>query len=144
MGQVAPDAPEPDAPQAEKYTPNPAEAALIAALRSGEFKQGTRRLRPGDSFCCLGVACELYRRETGHGEWVDDDDIYVGPIHTFKLEERPFGESSVLPVQVMRWLGWVDQAGYLSADDCLTHRNDSGSTFSEIADLIEQGKVERA
>lgn len=26
-----------------------------AALRSGEYKQGTGRLRQGDRFCCLGV-----------------------------------------------------------------------------------------
>lgn len=35
-----------------------------AALDSGEFTQGTGRLQTlkGD-FCCLGVLCELYRRE---------------------------------------------------------------------------------
>lgn len=31
----------------------------IEALRSGEYKQGRNQLRTGDSFCCLGVACDI-------------------------------------------------------------------------------------
>lgn len=31
----------------------------IAALRSGAYKQGKGRLRRGDSYCCLGVLCEV-------------------------------------------------------------------------------------
>lgn len=35
----------------------------VEALRSGEYEQGRGRLRvtdnAGDSFCCLGVACEI-------------------------------------------------------------------------------------
>lgn len=45
---------------------------FVDALRSGDFKQGRRALRSGDSFCCLGVACELYRRATNKGKWVTD------------------------------------------------------------------------
>jgi len=43
------------------------------ALDSGEYRQGTGRLRKmddGESYCCLGVLCELHRRETKNGEWV--------------------------------------------------------------------------
>lgn len=39
----------------------------IAALRSGEYKQGNSRLRYddelGSSFCCLGVLCEVMGKE---------------------------------------------------------------------------------
>ena len=31
----------------------------VAALRSGEYKKTTRRLRADDKFCCLGVLCEV-------------------------------------------------------------------------------------
>ena len=31
----------------------------VRALRSGKYKQGREWLRAGDTFCCLGVACEL-------------------------------------------------------------------------------------
>jgi hypothetical protein len=38
----------------------------VAALRSGEYKQGTCQLRNGSTFCCLGVLCDLYIK--GHPE----------------------------------------------------------------------------
>jgi hypothetical protein len=31
----------------------------IAALRSGEYKQGKNALCSNDEYCCLGVACEI-------------------------------------------------------------------------------------
>lgn len=31
----------------------------IAALTSGEYKQGQGYLRLGDTYCCLGVLCDL-------------------------------------------------------------------------------------
>ena len=37
---------------------------LIAALRSGEYKQGNGRLRNvADKFCCLGVLCNIHAQE---------------------------------------------------------------------------------
>jgi hypothetical protein len=146
MGQVAPDAPEPDSPSAPTppYVPNPAEHKLIAALRSGEFKQGKLRLRPtSNTFCCLGVACELYRRETGQGEWVPAHDDEAHPsLQEFVMPDEGT-TSGVLSPSVRKWLGWASDKGSTS-EACLAERNDSGATFSEIADLIEQGKVERA
>lgn len=33
---------------------------LVAALRSGKYKQGKEMLRPSeDEYCCLGVACDI-------------------------------------------------------------------------------------
>jgi hypothetical protein len=32
-------------------------ARWVAALRSGEYEQGRRQLRAGDTYCCLGVLC---------------------------------------------------------------------------------------
>lgn len=40
----------------------------VAALESGEYKQGQRRLRCNDEYCSLGVLCDLYSKETGI-EW---------------------------------------------------------------------------
>lgn len=31
----------------------------VAALRSGEYKQGTGYLKNGNCYCCLGVACVI-------------------------------------------------------------------------------------
>jgi hypothetical protein len=36
----------------------------IAALESGEYKQGQKALRPSEStYCCLGVLCDLYAKD---------------------------------------------------------------------------------
>jgi hypothetical protein len=35
-------------------------ARWVAALRSGEYKQGKGALRLNNKFCCLGVLCDLY------------------------------------------------------------------------------------
>lgn len=46
----------------------------VDALRSGEYKQTTGRLRGDVGFCCLGVACDLYGKE--HGEpWVGEGEF---------------------------------------------------------------------
>lgn len=58
---------------------------LVDALYSGEFQQTQgvlKRSKPIPQFetggpvlpvgyCCLGVACEIMRRETGTGKWTD-------------------------------------------------------------------------
>lgn len=46
-------------------------AKWIAALTSGEYKQGRNWLRTSeDGFCCLGVLCDLYAKEhPGFAEW---------------------------------------------------------------------------
>lgn len=33
----------------------------VKALRSGKYKQGFCQLRRGDSYCCLGVLCEVLK-----------------------------------------------------------------------------------
>ena len=38
-------------------------AKLLAALRSGDYKQGRLALRKDDAFCCLGVACDVAVKE---------------------------------------------------------------------------------
>lgn len=48
--------------------------SLTAALRSGEFRQAKYTLRNINKdgsfrYCCLGVACEIWHRETGKGRW---------------------------------------------------------------------------
>jgi len=104
---------------------------LIDALRSGEFEQTTGRLKNFEvwAFCCLGVACELYRQaQPEEGGW-----------HKTKF----LGCSASLPEQVKNWLGFRNNAGgfspYSNDNDIksLVGMNDNGYTFTEIADLIE-------
>lgn len=103
----------------------------VEALRSGEYQQtqGTlRNMRRGDSYCCLGVACEIYRKEFG-GEWLDLDE-----------DGWPYflDRSANLPDDVQGWLGLKTSTGsFGDGDASLAGRNDDGASFDEIADLIE-------
>jgi hypothetical protein len=132
--------------------------ALIAALLSGEFGQGRNGLRrPNDRYCCLGVACELYRRTTGQGEWQDGaivDEFFLAGSRS----------NSFLPDDVAEYYG-LHYAGSLPVEDlspgeryalydrfrrefptmpcsddfppCLSRMNDGGFSFEEIARAIE-------
>lgn len=73
----------------------------IDKLLSGEIVQGHGRLRTVDNkMCCLGVLCELYREETGNGEWILDGDHY-----TFSPPGGFLGESNYPPESVWKWAG---------------------------------------
>lgn len=117
----------------------------VEALESGDFRQGTGRLRcGGDHYCCLGVACEIYRRETGKGEW----HALPGEAPVFRVEGLVSDCTLLQPVR--DWLGVRTPTGaYLeveatdapsarwgSHNHSLTGRNDKGYTFAEIAEII--------
>lgn len=112
----------------------------VAALRSGDYRQGRQRLRTvtGDDvqFCCLGVLCELaieagiVRRDGHYGYHAVDDENDVA--------------SGSLPDAVVRW------ADLPSGDPSVTEGDDEerplplsylndirAGTFNQIADLIE-------
>ena len=97
----------------------------IKALTSGEYQQGKEQLRDGDKFCCLGVLCDLYSKETGT-QWEGE---------TF------LGRDEVLPEPVWSWAGLEGGDPVLPSrfkQASLAAQNDSGSSFGRIADLIER------
>src|SRR5690242_16385148 len=50
----------------------------VDALKSGEYTQGQFVLRSfEDTYCCLGVLCDLYAKETGKGNWQEGKDTYL-------------------------------------------------------------------
>lgn len=120
----------------EYYQPTEAERRLIDALRSGEYKQGQGVLQRGERLCCLGVACRVSRVEL---------EVKID-LHNVSFN----GEDHHLPDEVQRELGWLDDCAELTFHDRqgrpvnLTTLNDSGSTFDQIADVIEAGLVKRA
>lgn len=102
----------------------------LEALRSGDYKQGKLKLRNDDNeFCCLGVLCDLYAKEHGK-RWGKRN----GSI-TFMLL------SGVPPNKVWEWAGLSDANPRITTSpgsgDSLAGLNDTGSDFSEIANLIE-------
>ena len=83
-------------------------AKWVKALRSGEYAQGTGQLRDGDSYCCLGVLCEIAKvRFLSSGEY--------------------------LPASLANAAG-VD----LMVQEELAFMNDNGRTFRGIAQWIER------
>ncbi len=106
----------------------------VAALRSGEFKQGIDFLngRNGE-YCCLGVLCELAVRAG-----VVDKTFHEGFGHTM-FDDK----DATLPHRVSTWAGLLDNNDpsevWIEAEDqTLTRLNDSGVKFTDIADIIEE------
>lgn len=94
----------------------------IKALRSGEYEQGVNRLKRDGKFCCLGVLCDI----SGMAEW--EGNAYMG-------------NESILPYELAEKMGitpWGDLAFGLTFGLTLTHLNDSGRSFGDIADIIEK------
>lgn len=132
--------------------------AWLAALRSGEYKQGTSALKNGGKFCCLGVLCDLHSK-AGLGKWhkglYKPDDLPMSeasggylrtPVLEWACEPEALREENLklagdtAGVHALRQSFVVlPTKGPLTGHDSygLAHINDRGTPFSEIADLIE-------
>lgn len=109
------------------------------ALESGKYKQGdgqlTRRTMvdgdPVDYDCCLGVLTKL-AIEAGV-------EVHVSaPDSNGRIRYNDRGD--FLSIPVMDWAGLKDERGIFAEKDgtveTLAERNDTGSSFAEIAALI--------
>lgn len=102
----------------------------VAALRSGEYKQGQKRLRNEEGFgdvtyCCLGVLVDLYCKE---------HNTTFGQVCEYGRE--------VLPDRVVEWAG-IDPGLYQNNPEVdgrvLAEWNDiQMAGFDHIAELIER------
>jgi hypothetical protein len=100
----------------------------LNALRSGEYQQTQERLRKEDGFCCLGVLCDLYIKEN-NVEWQHNE------VDGYLYEKN----STVLPLSVIEWAGVEDHNPNINnRTETLARLNDKGSTFEQIANLIEE------
>ena len=112
--------------------------AWIADLRSGEFRQTKGHLRRGDNgYCCMGVlanrvnpnAWELMGSADKSGRWkFDDKSLYAIPAYLLK-DVSMFGGIFDLYIHPYAKITW---------EAYLVELNDNGSTFGEIADVIEK------
>lgn len=124
----------------------------VAALRSGEYKQGVGRLLGtgerdgGKRFCCLGVLCDL----VDIGEWDGDeyranDAFYATELPPEVLDmitDEPSKYGQAINVSFADYsndlIGGVELDHYdLSAQWNLAMLNDSGASFDKIARIIE-------
>jgi len=108
----------------------------IKALRSGKYEQGKKLLRVSngdDRFCCLGVLCEVYRKDTGDGSWNEHNKAW--------FETSNGADDSELPFAVQEWAELGDPnpvLGIASNSASASKLNDRGETFEYIADRIEK------
>lgn len=125
----------------------------VEALRSGTYTQGRRALRVrvhqkmDDEFCCLGVLCEL-----AVADGVIPPPVEAGLFVRYG-DDSGFSQST-LPPAVQRWAG-LDHSDPRVGDRVAIARrggtirktlgettlatlNDGGSTFEQIATIIEE------
>jgi hypothetical protein len=106
----------------------------LTALRSGEYNQTDGFLKNGNAFCCLGVLCDLHRKETLDTAWqkqCDGEYDYLGqtelpPACVYEWAELP----NVRTIQT--------DPGLANSVDRLVLANDEGESFDQIADMIEE------
>jgi hypothetical protein len=108
----------------------------IAALRSGEYKQGKGVLRTTeDRFCCLGVLCNLIAPD-GWGE-TKVVETAIGNIDAQRRARKFQSAGSSSFFDVPRDL--AKEVGLEPAHmDHLVGLNDSGKRFPTIAKYIEE------
>lgn len=126
----------------------------IDALRSGEYKQGKSFLQKHNLFCCLGVLCDLHSKENDEGFWQEaqpgetSGGLFYGLFIDDKKELKYsiHVSSSSLPPVVIDWANKgipanivIDKIGEINGNYiALTQLNDSGKSFAEIANIIEE------
>ena len=113
------------------------------ALRSGKYAQTRGKLKDNSGYCCLGVACDVYRKETGEGEWAADAGGFSGPGFAFTLPDGT-RETGSLPEKVAKWFGLkTDDGRYREGrhaaeqTSLIAHNDDHHDDFKTIADVIE-------
>jgi hypothetical protein len=111
----------------------------VKALRSGKYKQTSGTLKDDVGYCCLGVACDVFAKETGKGKWRTTDFSGKQFITDLGTDEEMIHEAD-LPPAVMRWFGIRKSDPVLrSRGQTASHVNDvEGWDFDEIASAIER------
>jgi hypothetical protein len=118
----------------ERIMKTDVKALWLTALRSGEYEQGSQRLRRADNtYCCLGVLCDIAVKA----------GVIPEPETPGFRDSYEYGVNSntaFLPDEVARWAD-VDRFGQFTSNGQhfdLAQSNDDGATFETIANLIEK------
>ena len=93
----------------------------VKALRSGEYEQGQFSLCKDNKFCCLGVLLDT--EVSFDWEWDEFRECWTINGEAGHLPGVQFNDEFELDVR---------------EEDALAGMNDSGKTFPEIADWIEE------
>ena len=99
----------------------------LEALESGEYTQTNRCLNDENGFCCLGLACIVYEKETGN-KLPRNKEGYIKGLTLTNVQG------------VQEWLGLISHSGVPLNDkfSSLTVMNDHKSkTFKEISTHVK-------
>lgn len=137
----------------------------LKALRSGKYKQGRGALcqidkKGNESFCCLGVLCDLYNKEQKSNKKkgltvhkLDPSEWMVGILSSKPAFVCSYNDcDGTLPKQVIKWAGFQKENAAGEFNDAtlpeLITLNDGSSgdwgdgtrarSFKQIADIIEK------
>lgn len=100
----------------------------VAALRSGKYRQGKKVLNHyNESFCCLGVLCELAIEENITQKY-DDLGITYGKL----------ADIFYPPLEVCVWAGLFARNPEINGYRLASYNDELNKNFIEIADLIEK------
>ena len=106
----------------------------VAALESGDYVQGTGMLKNTcGGFCCLGVLCELYRREVGGGWRLEEENDLVVFADTDGGTDY-----EVCPDGVASWAGLDKKDPFVSGRHLSDWNDNERITFNSIANLIRE------
>lgn len=118
----------------------------IAALESGDYEQAKRQLTINTvpmKFCCYGVACDLYAKATGNGEWEEDEGVVRFVLGSTSYQTLP-------PAAVISNIGipWITASSgvhvMLHGIPASEWNDERGATFTKIAGMLrsEYGLVD--
>ena len=116
---------------------NEARKTWIEALRSGKYQQGVGQLKALSEegtfqYCCLGVACEIFKETLNLTE--EEENRGISSFN---------GKSSVPPVEIVSLLGLHNEYGDVKKElfrgTALVSLNDELQlSFEEIAEVLEK------
>ena len=117
----------------------PVQRQWVEALRSGNYQQGKIKLRKNDSYCCLGVGCEMFLGDgTAKEPYVSRDDAEVYVVYAWEGSTASAPKRLVEILKLKTALGETQLHSFdYDEPDSLSSMNDHGKTFAEIADAIE-------
>jgi hypothetical protein len=117
-------------------------ATWLDALTSGQYTQAKDALRLNNTHCCLGVLCDLYSKATGKGAWVVSAHSPSKALGVEDFEVDGVVGGGLPPPAVIEWAGLNDEAPTVRTPhgqyESLALLNDTGKSFGQIAELIEE------
>lgn len=129
----------------------------LKALRSGAYKQGRGALcqidkKGNESFCCLGVLCDLYQKEQKRnkkrGLTIEESTYEYGDQRSLNTNTKFVRTydflDGTLPDRVIKWAGFTEfnGDGTFNRGELVTLNDGNVATkihtFAKIADIIEE------